>query len=193
MDFQISEESVSTISEHAGVSIAFEYDRVLEPTTEGSTPDGFVLEERHLVVSQVKDYDAIDGEGPSNWPHRFDLSNWGFIVARSDGHRVGGAVIAFDSPGVDMLDGRRDLAVLWDIRISPAFRGHGLGAALFRAAEKWSADRGCIQLKVETQNTNLAACRFYERQGCRLVAVNRLAYLSLPNEIQMLWYKDLQE
>ena len=38
---------------------------------------------------------------------------------------------------------------------------------------------------------NVAACRFYVRQGCTLGAVNRLAYPNLPNEIQMLWYKDL--
>ncbi len=144
-----------------------------------------------MDISQTKDYDAIDGEAPSSWPNRFDVSNWGFVVARSNGHRIGGAVIAFDTVGVDMLEERRDLAVLWDIRIDPAFRGQGVGALLFQAAEKWSAARGCTLLKVETQNTNLAACKFYARQGCTLGEIKRLAYPSLPHEIQLLWYKDL--
>lgn len=144
-----------------------------------------------MDVSKIKDYDAIKGEGPSNWSDRFDVSKWGFIVARSNGHRLGGAVIAFDSDGVEMLERRRDLAVLWDIRVDAAFRGNGIGASLFQAAEKWSAKRRCRQLKVETQNTNLAACRFYMRQGCTLGALNRLAYPNLPYETQMLWYKDL--
>jgi streptothricin acetyltransferase len=103
----------------------------------------------------------------------------------------GWAVIAFDCAGVEMLERRRDLAVLWDIRVDMAFRGYGIGASLFQAAEQWAAKRRCRQLKVETQNTNIAACRFYVRQGCTLGAVNRLAYPNLPNEIQMLWYKEL--
>ncbi len=191
MEFQISEESVATLSEYAEVSIAFEYDCILELTIIDNGLGGFVLAERHLAVSRIKDYDAIDGERPSSWSDRFDVSKWGFIVARSNGLRIGGAIIAFDSAGVEMLERRRDLAVLWDIRVDTAFRGYGIGASLFQAAEQWAAKRRCRQLKVETQNTNLAACRFYLRQGCTLGAVNRLAYPNLPNEIQMLWYKDL--
>jgi GNAT superfamily N-acetyltransferase len=39
-------------------------------------------------------------------------------------------------------------------------RGLGIGAALFRAAERWAVARGARWLKVETQNVNVAACRF---------------------------------
>jgi hypothetical protein len=49
----------------------------------------------------------------------------------------------------------------------------------------------CRQLKIETQNTNVQACRFYERLGCQLRAVDRAEYPELPQEIQLLWYKDL--
>ena len=35
------------------------------------------------------------------------------------------------------------------------------------------------------------ACRFYERQGCQLRAIDRAAYAELPDEIQLFWYKDL--
>ena len=47
------------------------------------------------------------------------------------------------------------------------------------------------RLKVETQNINVPACRFYEAQGCILRAIDRCAYPQLPNEVRMLWYKDL--
>ena len=38
----------------------------------------------------------------------------GFFAARAgdEGRRVGSAAVAFGSPGVDMLEGRADLAVL---------------------------------------------------------------------------------
>lgn len=90
-----------------------------------------------------------------------------------------------------MLEGRTDLAVLWDIRVVPAARGQGVGSALFRAAESWAAANGCSRLKIETQNINVPACRFYARHGCVLEAAHRGIYPNLPDEIQRLWYKDL--
>ena len=95
--------------------------------------------------------------------------------------------------GLAMLEDRRDLAVLWDIRVSPDARSRGIGSALFGAVEKWAESRGYRQLKVETQNINVPARRFYERQGCKLRAIRHLAYPNLPDEIQMLWYKDLSD
>jgi GNAT superfamily N-acetyltransferase len=191
MTIEISEEPVSILTEYARIPIAFTVDYVLEVTVNDSTPGRFILSERRLDTSCSKDYDAIDGEGPVHWPQLFDLSNWGLLVARVEGQIAGGAAIAFNTPGCNMLEGRSDLAVLWDIRVAPEFRGHGVGAALFRAVEQWAAARGCRQLKVETQNINVPACRFYAQQGCVLGGVNPEAYPELPEEIQLLWYKEL--
>ena len=38
---------------------------------------------------------------------------------------------------------------------------------------------------------NVAACRFYASLGCELGAINRFAYPSLPDEVQLLWYREL--
>jgi hypothetical protein len=46
--------------------------------------------------------------------------------------------------------------------------------------------------KVETQKIDARACGFYARHGCQLRAVHRAAYPELPEEIQLLWYKDLR-
>ena len=192
MDFQVCEESVTTIGEQARISIVFEYDTMLELTVAENGLGGFLFSERRLADAQRKDYDKIDGDHPANWADRFDVSNWGYIVARSQGNRIGGAVISFNSVNVEMLEKRCDLAVLWDIRVDPAFRGHGVGAALFHAVENWASERKCVRLKIETQNINLAACKFYARQGCTLGAINRYAYPERMHEIQMLWYKDLR-
>lgn len=90
-----------------------------------------------------------------------------------------------------MLEGRTDLAVLWDIRVAPAVRGQGIGTALLRAVEAWAAARGCRQLKAEAQNINVPACRFYAAQGFVLAAAHPGAYPDFPDEIQLLWHKDL--
>jgi GNAT superfamily N-acetyltransferase len=119
------------------------------------------------------------------------MSNWRLFAAWSDGRRIGGAAVVFNTPGVDMLEGRKDLALLWDIRVTPEVRGQGVGSALFRVAEEWARGKGCRQLKVETQNINVLACKFYARQGCVLTAVDQLAYPGLPGETQLIWHKDL--
>ena len=92
---------------------------------------------------------------------------------------------------IEMLEGREELALLWDIRVAPAERNHGVGTALLDAGESWAGARGARVLKVETQNTNVPACRFYASHGFVLGAVGRGAYPELPNEVQFLWYKDL--
>lgn len=180
------------LAAHARIGTAYTVERVLQVTVHDGGLGGMTLVERPVAVPWVKDYAADDGdEGVAAWPQMFDLSRWGLLVAERDGQRVGGAVIAFDTPGVDMLERRRDLAVLWDIRVSSAARGQGVGTALFRATREWAQARGCRQLKVETQNVNVPACRFYARQGCRLGAINRFGYPELPDEVMLLWYLDL--
>jgi hypothetical protein len=46
-----------------------------------------------------------------------------------------------------------------------------------------------VQLEVETQNNNVAACRFYAAMGCELRSIDRLAYPDLPDEAQLVWTK----
>lgn len=187
---QVVEEPIKgAIAEYARVPIAFLVETVVDVhETPGS---GSLLSERKLRTAYVKDYDRI--EHPTTWPIQFDVSKWGLIAALVGEQRVGGAVIAIDTPGVRMLDGRTDLAVLWDIRVSPGMRGKGIGSRLFLAVEQWAVSRNCREVRVETQNTNVTACRFYERQGCMLAVVNRRAYAEMPEEIQLIWHKRLAE
>jgi ribosomal protein S18 acetylase RimI-like enzyme len=105
------------------------------------------------------------------------------------GERVGGAAVVFRAPGVEMLRGRQDVALLWDIRVAPEMRGRGVGAALVAAVEARAAAHGAAWIEVETQNVNVPACRFYERMGFTLREVHPHAYPTLPNEVQLLWHK----
>jgi GNAT superfamily N-acetyltransferase len=177
----VAEESFDTLAEYATIPIAFEVRDVLDLST--MTP-------RSIETTYVKNYD-LDGGSPTDWPARFDVSRWVLLVARVDGRRVGGAVVAFDTPEVHMLGGQRDVALLWDLRVAPELRGRGVGTALFRAAERWSEAKRCTVLEVETQDINVPACRFYARMGCRLGAIDRKAYVEFPNEVQLLWTKRL--
>ena len=146
MVINITEQPMAALEDYGRVPIAFEVARVLDVVVRHDRLDGYVLSERRLEVPYIKDYDAIEGEGPSTWATRFDLSTWGLMTAHVEGQRVGGAVIAFNTPDVTMLEGRRDLSALWDIRVSSATCGQGVGSALFRAVETWCSARGCRRL-----------------------------------------------
>ena len=152
---------------------------------------GILLVERRLAEPYEKDYDRYLAEGPLRWHRQFDTSNWGLLIARAGEVTVGGAVVAWSTPGIHLLEERDDVAALWDIRVRPEDQGRGIGRALFSAAEGWARARGCDLLKVETQNVNLRACQFYLRQGCTLGSFNRFAYPELPDETQLIWYKRL--
>ena len=191
MTWTLAPATMTALPELAGVSIAFEVRQKLEVSEIDGGLGGLTLTETPVDPPYWKDYDAIEGEGPTRWARRFDLANWGLILARSEGHCVGGATIAWRTPGVHMLEERPDLAVLWDLRVAPDRRGEGIGTALFRAAAEWALARGAPLLKVETQTINVGASRFYARQGCRLGAIHRFAYPGLPDEVQLLWYRPL--
>jgi GNAT superfamily N-acetyltransferase len=66
-----------------------------------------------------------------------------------------------------------------------------VGKALFWHAAAWARERGCRQLKIETQNINVQACRFYAAQGAVLGDLRRFAYADDPrvaNEVQLNWF-----
>lgn len=192
---QILEISSSQLGRYARVSIGFWVERIWQVEAVDGGLSGLKFVESRVEPAYFKDYDAVGPEeGPLFWPQRFDVQNWGFFLAQEDEQEIGGAAVAWNTAGVNMLEDRSDLAVLWDIRVHPEARGRGIGAALLRRAETWARERGCRQVKIETQNNNVAACRFYASMGCHLGSIQRYAYAGVPGcegEVMLCWYKDL--
>lgn len=176
----IAAEPTARIRELAEVPARFRVDRTLDVARLNGR---FTLTERILPDPWDKDYDAQPGEGPTAWGERFDLGGWGFLAARISGRCIGGAVVAPGPPAGGPW--------LMDIRVAPGHRRAGLGSALFAESARWAAGQGFDRLRIETQNNNVAACRFYARQGCTLIAATRDAYPSLPDEVQLIWHKTL--
>ena len=190
MTFMIEPVGADRLVEYGQIPIAFEVRSVLQVELIDAGQGGILMREEPVAVPYVKDYDAHETEGPARWARRFDVSNWGFFLALDSKKIVGGATVATRTPGVHMLRGRSDLAVLWDIRVRPEARYRGAGTALFRRAARWSSQVGSRQLNVETQNTNLPACRFYARMGCQLTNIDRDAYAAdarVALEVQLIW------
>ena len=179
------------LTSYGDVPISFTVDSRYHVNAINGGLGGWRLTEEPVQFPYVKDYDTEKDDRAESWSRRWDISNWALFAALDDGVRVGGAVVAWDTPEVYMLEGRSDLAALWDIRIQPDYRRLGIGSRLFRRAAEWARRRGCRQLKIETQNINVSACKFYAGQGCYLGAVHPGIYESLPEEVQLLWYLNL--
>jgi GNAT superfamily N-acetyltransferase len=133
----------------------------------------------------VKDYDAQPGHHPLDWPRRFDVSHWWFAAACLNEQRIGGAVVI---PGSSASP---DTAIVWDLRIAPAFRRRDVGRAILAFAESQARSRGHRHIQIETQDINVPACRFYARAGYRLSEINARAYADLPDEVRLIWHNDL--
>jgi GNAT superfamily N-acetyltransferase len=157
---------------------------------------GLGLVERPVVVAYLKDYDAYGEGGPLRWTERFDLTGWGLWIAHENGVVVGAAAVAWDVSGLDPLEGAGDVAVLWDIRVRPSHQRKGVGRRLFEEAARFAKSKGCRALKIETQNVNVRACRFYAAMGCSLEAIDRMAYGSpqqAEGEIMLVWVRGINE
>lgn len=82
-------------------------------------------------------------------------------------------------------------ALIEDFCVRKAARRSGVGSALFEAAVAWAKSAGFPGLAAETQDNNLAACRFYAKQGMAIGSVDAIDYDKLPlaaEEKAVYWY-----
>lgn len=180
------------LSRYAAIPIRFVSDSELVVELVNGGLGGMRLHEKPVDPPEEKDFDLF--ESPLDWPKTFDIAHFQFWLAVEEQQAVGGAALVWDSPAIHMLDGRRDLAVLWDLRVLPEARGRGVGRALFNQAADFARSLGLGQMKIETQNNNVRANRFYHAMGARLGGIQRFAYAGTPevaDETMLLWYLDL--
>lgn len=152
---------------------------------------GIILREE-AVDECIKDSGRY--ERAQDYEKEFNISNWGFYMAFDGDKPIGAVTIVSKTDNVNMLDGRDDLAVLWDIRVADGYKHMRVGQKLFDFAVKWCKDRGLKQLKIECQNNNVPACNFYHKQGAVLSKIDEYAYYheeEIRDEVQLIWYLNI--
>lgn len=182
---KIIEETIADLVAYESVSIRFLIESRVDLPQLIESKGATIIETP--AEPRWKDYDDCEEDRPSALPTRFDTANWGVLAAYEEDQRVGGAIIAIKTPGFDMLQGRDNLAVIVDFRVAPEFRGKGGGKTLFNAAKDWAIDKGCTELHVETQDTNVAASRFYRAMGCSLISADPNGYGKEIDEAKLIW------
>lgn len=153
---------------------------------------GGILLEETPVEECIKDLGVY--EKVTKNAAEFDITNWKFFMAFYNELPIGAATVASKTKEIHMLDDREDMSVLWDIRVDDKYKHQGVGTKLFTMAKEWSKSKGLRQMKIECQNNNVQACRFYYKQGAILGMIDEYAYYKdadAKDEVQLLWYLDL--
>ena len=186
----IKQVTTDTLPLYSKIPISFLVESVYRVKTKDGF-DGFELYEEKVSHPYIKDYDAVKGEGPTRWLKRFDMSKWGIFMALDGERPVGGTIIA---PGAYVGDIDSTFAQMFDIRVRPQLRRSGTGTKLLQQAASFARQLNFKFLKIETQNTNIPACKFYAKQGCQLGNIDLYAYKSDPayeHEFRIVWYLEL--
>jgi len=152
---------------------------------------GLALEEVS-VESYIKDLSIY--ERATEYEKEFDITNWRVYMAFDGDIPVGAMTIAGRTEGLNMLCGREDACVLWDIRVADAYKRKGIGQKLLDIGVVNAKKDGYQQMIIECQNNNVPACKFYQKQGAVLSKIDMYAYYLEPeirNEIQFVWYLNM--
>ncbi|MCA0269258.1 MAG: acetyltransferase [Bacteroidetes bacterium] len=141
-----------------------------------ATLDDLPLLKRWDVDPDVRAATGIDDDNDWDWEDSFALDGYDTFLAEVDGRPLG---------VVQILDPHRDATVYWgamppgfralDLWIgAPEDRGRGLGAEMLRlAVERCFADPTVHTILLDPLESNDRACRFYEREGFRIVGPRR--------------------
>ena len=153
---------------------------------------GGLLFEEVQVEPYIKDLSGY--ECATEYEQEFDITNWRFYMAFDGEIPVGAMTVVGKTDGLNMLYGREDACVLWDIRVADAYKHNGIGQKLFDMGVLNAKKDGYLQMIIECQNNNVQACKFYQKQGAVLSKIDMYAYYLDPtakNEIQFIWYLDI--
>lgn len=192
MSILIGEISRDMYPRYAEIDPSYEVASVLKVVPQKKGLGGLEFVEEAVGQPYRKGADSPD-DSPLSWPPSAEPGEFAAFLAVEDALPVGGAAVIVSPSGAFLFERRGALAGLWDIRVAPEHRGGGIGSQLLLRAADWAGKRGCTQLRVECQNVNVAACRFYAKH-CTLGGVERFGYAAcadVAHEAMLLWYRDL--
>jgi streptothricin acetyltransferase len=81
-------------------------------------------------------------------------------------------------------------AYIEDITVSQRNRKLGIGTHLMQKSIQWAKENSLCGIMLETQDSNLLACRFYNKLGFQLGAVDTMLYANFANDDEkaVFWY-----
>jgi len=118
----------------------------------------FPTDDARLLIGELDE--ELNSAYSAEQRHGFDIArifqpNISFFIARLDGQPAGCGGVAIED----------DFAELKRMYVRPALRGRGVAQAIVARLEQQARAAGIPRLMLETGDAQLAAIRFYEREG----------------------------
>jgi len=192
MPITLHEIGPARYSQYAAIDAGFDVTSCLRVVPRDYGLAGLEFIEEPVEQPYRKEADCPE-DSPLLWPPKSETGEFAAFLALEGDVPVGGAAVVVNPSAAFLFERRDTLAGLWDIRVHPEFRGMGIGSKLLLHAADWAKARGCTQMRIECQNTNVSACRFYAKY-CTLGGVERFGYAAcddVSHEVMLLWYRDL--
>jgi len=192
MTISVQEISRDAYPQYAAIDPSYDVTSVFRAVPADMGLGGLRFVEEAFTQPYRKGADSTESS-PEAWPPAHEPGAFAAFLAMEDGVPVGGAAVVINPAGAFLFERRDTLAGLWDLRVHPGHRRRGVGTKLLLHAAGWAKQCGCTQLRIECQNVNVAACRFYAKH-CTLGAIERYAYAAcadVAHEAMLLWYRDL--
>ena len=188
---EIKEVDKSFFPRYDEVTMNVEVESIYKVKRVDSGLGGFIFEEEK-VTPYVKDLSVY--ERAVDYEKLFDISNWRFYMAFDGDTPVGAMTVAGTTENLNMLGGRKDACVLWDIRVADSYKHQGIGQKMMDMGVEGARADGYKQMIIECQNNNVKACKFYKKKGALLSKIDMYAYADEPgleDEVQFIWMLDL--
>ncbi len=129
----------------------------------------------------------VEGVYPTRTTAYAALQRGDLYVGKDNGTIVGTAVFnkiqldCYRDAGWDHDCSDDTVMVMHTLAIDPAFRGAGYGSAFVRFYESISAENGCHELRIDTQERNLPARAMYKKLGFREVCTVPCVFNGIPD------------
>ena len=157
--------------------------------------DSFTVDSEMILFAEggVLGYEVVPvppyekSYGRSDLSDHLDSPDKAVFLACRDGSVVGRVILS---------EGWNRYAWIDDIAVDVRCRRTGVGRALLDRAAAWAIERKLGGIRLETQNNNVPACKFYESYGFRLRGFDRDLYRGLnqeTTEFALFWYLHFRE
>ncbi|MFC6445009.1 GNAT family N-acetyltransferase [Shinella zoogloeoides] len=115
------------------------------------------------------------------YPKSYGFDAAEFASCLQDANKALFVIIGDETPVgyIALSTGWNNLAFVDDLAVDAEWRGTGAAQRLMQQAIQWAREKDLPGLRLETQTNNVAACRFYLRQGFVLGGHDRHLYEGL--------------
>jgi streptothricin acetyltransferase len=134
------------------------------------------------TIKEIQGYEKSYSEEITDYHEYIDNPHKIIYLAHINEHIIGQIVLKKNWNG---------LAYIEDITVDKKWRKLGVGKKLLSQAKRWAQENEMAEIMLETQNNNVAACKFYESCGFILGGFDFLVYKGIQptnNEIALYWY-----